>query len=68
MKRHELEHILRACAGTTGRDRFIAVGSPAVLGQFPDAPAELLVSREVDVYCPGDPEATDFVSLAFSAL
>jgi len=61
MKRHELEHILRACAGITGRDRFIVVGSQAVLGQFPDAPAELLVSREVDVYCPDDPEATDLI-------
>lgn len=61
MQRHELEHILRACAGITGRDRFVVVGSQAVLGQFPDAPAELLVSREVDVYCPGDPEATDLI-------
>jgi len=61
MKRHELEHILRACAGITGRDCFIVVGSQSVLGQFPDAPAELLVSREVDVYCPGDPVATDLI-------
>jgi hypothetical protein len=61
MKRHELEHILRACAGITGQDRFIVVGSQAVLGQFPHAPDELLVSREADVYCPGDPAATDLI-------
>ena len=61
MQRHELEHILRACAGITGRDRFVVIGSQAVLGQFPEAPAELLVSREADVFCPDDPEATDLI-------
>jgi hypothetical protein len=61
MKRHELEHVLRACAGITGKDRFIVVGSQAVLGQFPDAPEELLVSREADLYCPDDPAATDLI-------
>lgn len=43
MQRHELEHIIRASAGITGRKRFIIVGSEALLGQFPDAPDELLV-------------------------
>lgn len=61
MKRHELEHILRACAGITGQDRFIVIGSQAVLGQFPQAPGELLVSREADVYCPGNPAATELI-------
>ena len=61
MQRHELEHIVRASAGITGRNRFVIVGSQAVLGQFPDAPSELLVSREVDIYCPDDPEATDLI-------
>jgi hypothetical protein len=61
MQRHELEHIVRASAGITGRHRFIIVGSQAVLGQFPDAPGELLVSREADIYCPDDPDATDLI-------
>lgn len=61
MQRHELEHIIRASAGITGRNRFIIVGSQAVLGQFPDAPAELLVSREADIYCPEDPSSTDLI-------
>ena len=61
MQRHELEHIIRASAGITGRSRFIIVGSQAVLGQFPDAPSELLVSYEADIYCPDDPEATDLI-------
>ena len=32
-----------------------------MLGQFPDAPVELLVSREADIYCPDDPDATDLI-------
>ena len=61
MQRHELEHLIRASAGITGRNRFIIVGSQAVLGQFPDAPSELLVSYEADIYCPDDPDATDLI-------
>ncbi|MEP0841386.1 MAG: hypothetical protein HRF43_01590 [Phycisphaerae bacterium] len=50
MTRPQLEHILRAAAGITGADRFVIIGSQAVLGQFPDAPAELLVSMEADLF------------------
>ncbi|MCC6321328.1 MAG: hypothetical protein IT438_07830 [Phycisphaerales bacterium] len=50
MTRPQLEHILRAAAGITGADTFIVVGSQAILGQFPDAPAELTSSIEADVF------------------
>jgi hypothetical protein len=50
MTRTQLEHILRAAAGITGADRFVVIGSQAVLGTHPDAPAELLISREADVF------------------
>ena len=46
MRRPQLEHIIRASAGITGAQEFIIIGSQAVLGQFPDAPLELLVSIE----------------------
>ena len=62
MKRSELEHILRAATGITGGDRFVIIGSQAILGQFPNAPAELLVSREADVFAlrsPGDTNLID---------
>jgi hypothetical protein len=49
MTRAELEHIIRA-AGTIADDDVIVIGSQAVLGQFPDAPPELLVSEKADVY------------------
>ena len=50
MQRHQLEHIIRAASGITGAGEFVVVGSQAVLGQFPQAPGELLVSIEVDVF------------------
>jgi len=50
MKRHELEHILRAAAAITGADRFVVIGSQAILGQFANAPLEFLVSAEADLF------------------
>src|SRR2546423_11142619 len=38
MQRHQLEHIIRAAAGITGADRFVIIGSQAILGQYPNAP------------------------------
>lgn len=50
MRRDQLEHIIRAAADLTGRDEFIIIGSQAILGQYPNAPAELKVSQEADLY------------------
>lgn len=61
MLRHQLEHIIRAAAGITGAPEFIIVGSQAVLGQYPQAPDELLASIEADIYSPRDPLETDLI-------
>jgi hypothetical protein len=61
MQRHQLEHIIRAAAGITGATRFVIVGSQAVLGQFPDAPAELLLSIEADLFSLRDPADSDLI-------
>jgi hypothetical protein len=50
MNRSQLEHVLRAAAAITDEPEIVVVGSQAVLGQFPQAPAELLVSIEADVF------------------
>ena len=44
MTRMELEHAIRASADVTRQNTLIVIGSQAVLGQYPDAPAELLNS------------------------
>ena len=50
MRRDQLEHIIRAAADLTDRNEFIVIGSQAILGQHPDAPAALRVSDEADLY------------------
>ncbi len=62
MKRSELEHVIRAAAGITGAEQFVIIGSQAILGQFPNAPEELLVSIEADLFTlrnPGDADLID---------
>jgi hypothetical protein len=61
MLRSQLEHIIRAAAGITGTPQFVIVGSQAVLGQFPQAPDELLVSMEADVFSLRDPADSDLI-------
>ena len=50
MNRAQLEHIIRAAAGNADTNDIIVIGSQAILGSFPDAPDELLVSMEADVF------------------
>src|SRR6059036_2500785 len=61
MQRPQLEHIIRAAAAITGAQEFIIIGSQAVLGQFPDAPAELLASIEADVLTLRNPADADLI-------
>jgi hypothetical protein len=61
MQRHQLEHIIRASAAITGAKEFIVVGSQAVLGQFPQAPEELLESIEADVFSPRSAAESDLI-------
>jgi hypothetical protein len=61
VNRQELEHIIRASADIADDDEIVVIGSQAVLGQFPDAPAELLVSVEADVYPKNRPERSDLI-------
>jgi hypothetical protein len=56
MRRSDLEHIIRASSAIAGDNEIIAVGSQAILGQFPNAPAELLRSLELDVFPKNKPE------------
>jgi hypothetical protein len=61
VKRSELEHVIRAAAIIAEDDEIVVVGSQAILGQFPDAPEDLLVSIEADVYPKNKPERADLI-------
>jgi hypothetical protein len=68
MKRADLEHVLRAASAITNQRDFIIIGSQSILGQFPDAPAELLVSDEVDIYPRDRPDLADLIDGAIGEL
>ena len=61
MRRPQLEHVIRAAAGITGAPEIVVIGSQAVLGQFPDAPDELLLSVEADVFTFRDPADAELI-------
>lgn len=68
MTREQLEHVLRAAASVTQEHSFVVVGSQAILLPHPDAPDELLASREVDLYPAMAPEKSDLIEGALGAL
>lgn len=59
MRRDELEHVVAAAANVMGETDFVVIGSQAILGSHPDAPAELLRSLKVDLYPAAAPERSD---------
>jgi hypothetical protein len=61
MKRHELEHLIRAAGAITGADQIVVIGSQAILAARPDSPASLLVSAEADLFTFRDPKDADLI-------
>ena len=68
MTRQELEHAIRAACDVADDDAVYVFGSQAILGQFPDAPAELRMSAEVDVSPRSHPDRVDQVDGALGEL
>jgi hypothetical protein len=61
MNRDQLEHVIRAAATIADDDEIIVIGSQSVLGQFPNAPDELCVSNEADIYPRKHPERWELI-------
>jgi len=61
MKRHELEHLIRAAGAITGADEIVVVGSQSILAARPDSPQMLLVSAEADLFTFRDPKDADLI-------
>lgn len=61
MNRAQLEHLIRASADIADDDEIIVIGSQSILGRYPDAPHELLVSIEADVYPRNHPERWELI-------
>ncbi|CAN5552757.1 hypothetical protein BH20ACT19_BH20ACT19_09430 [soil metagenome] len=61
MLRHQLEHLIRACADLTDEDDIVVVGSQAIHGSHADPPPSLLLSIEADVYPRDRPDRADLI-------
>ena len=61
MTREQLEHLIGSAASIAADDDIVVIGSQAILGQFPDAPDELLVSAEADLYPRNHPDRADLI-------
>ena len=62
MKKHQLDHVLRAAGEITGQKRFVIVGSQALHGKYPDLADEIVMSAEVDLFAPKQPDATELLN------
>lgn len=62
MKRADLEHVIRAAGAIAESDELIIIGSQSVLGQWPEAPAELVQSMEADIVPTKHPERADLIA------
>ena len=58
LERSELEHLRRAASEIIDERQFIVIGSQSILGKYPNAPEELLRSREADFIAKNKPEST----------
>lgn len=68
MRRQELEHLIRAAAAITDQYEIVVIGSQAILGAVPNAPAALLQSMEADLYPLHRPELADLIDGAIGEL
>jgi len=59
--REQLEHAIRAACDVAKDTDLIIFGSQAILGEHPEAPAELRASVEVDVQPRNRPEGADAI-------
>jgi len=62
MKKHQLDHVLRAAGRITGEKQFIIIGSQSLHGKYPDLPDEIVRSAEVDLIAKGNVPRTEWLN------
>ena len=68
MTRDQLEHAIRAACDVADDTEVWVFGSQAILGEFPDAPADLRSSIEVDIQPKNRPDKANLVDGALGEL
>ncbi len=61
MERCQLEHLIRAAAAISDEADLLILGSQAILGSYPDAPASMLRSLAADIVPLHAPERADVI-------
>jgi hypothetical protein len=62
MKKHQLDHVLRAAGRITGEKQFVIIGSQSLHGKYPDLPDDIDQSAEVDLIAKGNVARTEWLN------
>ena len=63
MKKHQLDHILRAAGDITGEKQFLVVGSQSLHATHPDLADLLVMSAEADLVATDNVDRTDWLNV-----
>ncbi len=63
MKKHQLDHILRAAGRITGERQFVIIGSQSLHGKYPDLADDIVRSAEVDLLATGNISRTEWLNV-----
>ena len=61
MQRMNLEHLIRSAGAISECKEIIVIGSQSILGKYPNAPEEALLSMEADLIPVEHPERSDLI-------
>jgi hypothetical protein len=62
MKKHQLDHVLRAAGRITGEKQFVIIGSQSLHGKYPDLPDDIVQSAEVDLIAKDSAPRTEWLN------
>ena len=62
MKKHQVDHVLRAAGRITGERQFVIVGSQALHGKYPDLADAICASAEVDLIARSAVDRTEWLN------
>jgi hypothetical protein len=62
MKKHQLDHVLRAAGRITGEKQFVIIGSQALHGKHPDLADDIVSSAEVDLIAKASVARTEWLN------
>jgi hypothetical protein len=62
MKKHQLDHLLRAAGRITGVKQFVVIGSQSLHGKYPDLADDLVHSAGADLIAKSDQTRTEWLN------